>query len=1094
MKKSLLTLVMALVASVMAYAQVTTASMSGKVTDPSGEVIGANIVVVHTPSGTTYGTITNAMGVYSISGMKAGGPYKVTVSYIGDQTKVLEGLNLALGETTTLDVWLQEAADQLEEVVVLGTGSKFSAAKTGATTNISLNQITSLPTVSRSVEDIARLSPYGGNGMSFGGADGRSSNFTVDGANFNNNFGLNDNLPGGGMPISMDAFEEIQVVVAPYDVRQSNFVGGGVNAVTKSGTNTFRGSAYTYQQMHSFRSTEVAHTKVERPDNEKHIYGVTFGGPIIKNKLFFFGSYETSIAPSEVITWKATGKQDAASMQSRVNPSDLQTVSDFVNSKYGYNTGSYTSFPADETNKKILARIDWNITNNHRLALRYNYTHNEYWNAPNGSSMDGGTRASANRVSAYGFSYANTCYSMENNVHSFSFDLNSRFGDKIQNQLLATFTKSEDVRGTNSSEFPMIDILQNDYKDDGSIKTLYPYISLGYELFTYNNGVHNNTITAKDDVTLNLGNHKVIAGLSYEHQMADNAYLRNGTGYYRYNSLDDFLNGKNPVVFALTYGYNGETAPASRVQFDQFAAYVMDSWNINKKLKVDLGLRADLLKFNEDDIMTNNALLALDYNGRHIDSGKWPEAHVQISPRFGFSYDIFGDRSLTVRGGTGLFQGRLPLVFLTNMPQYSNMIQYSYSTSKAADIAKLVNSDGTVETDRAKMIERLGLPTTIKPEEGKLGSTITGTDSKFKMPVVWKSSIGFDYNLPTDMRQTVSVEYTYNETVYGLKIENWNLKTPQEMGAQQFAGADNRYIYPAKYNSKSDKVTYTSGVPAYVLTNTKKGYGQILSVQYKANPTDNLSLTASYTYTDAKEISGMPGSAASSVWQGLYSVNGPDQSGLHRSQYATPHRVLATVNYTLRNRKFKGSDSHFTLIYEGKTGGYGNYYYSNDMNGDGLAYDLLYIPKTKDELNFKSEDDREAFWAFVNQDKYMKHHKGQYAEAYAVSTPFVSRFDFRFAQDFTINTRKSNHHKLTLSLDLKNAANLFCSRWGVYKTMSPSNYGKILTYEGKTADNEPIFSIYRDKTTGEAPTKSFEYNKTYSQGWYFQLGAKYTFN
>ena len=641
MQKRLFFLVaMLLTMSLTALAQVTTSSLAGKVTldDANGEeVIGATIQAIHEPSGTRYAAVTNTSGRFTIQGMRTGGPYNVTVSYIGFQPKTVKGVNLQLGETYNLSVWLSEDANELAEVVVSGKASKFAAEKTGASTNINSSQIQNLPTVSRSITDVTRLSPYGGNGMSFAGSDGRTANFTVDGANFNNNFGLNDKLPGGGNPISLDAIEELQVVISPYDVRQTNFIGGGVNAITKSGTNTFKASAYVYHRNENMRGDAIDREQIAgaRAKDSQTTYGFTFGGPIIKDKLFVFVNGEMSKIPTIANRWQgsANGVGDADNYISRTKLSDLQAVSNHVQSKYGYDTGSWTDFPADESNYKILARVDWNITDKHHLALRYNYTKNNVWNAPNATSMDGGTRMSGARTSQYSMSFANSMYSMENIVHSFSIDLNSRFTENLSNQFLATYSKLDDVRGTNSSEFPFVDIL------DGGDNN---YMALGYELFTYNNAVHNTIWNIKDDITYYMGAHKLTAGIMFEHQMADNQYMRNGTGYYRYNSMEDFINGAAPEIFCLTYGYGGESKPAARVQFNRPGIYAQDDWNITDKLKMTLGLRVDGLFFNNKDLMTNKAILDIDYNGRHIDTGKWPGNSVAFSRRFGFTYDIIG--------------------------------------------------------------------------------------------------------------------------------------------------------------------------------------------------------------------------------------------------------------------------------------------------------------------------------------------------------------------------------------------------------------------------------------------------------------------
>ena len=1087
MQKRLFFLVaMLLTMSLTALAQVTTSSLAGKVTldDANGEeVIGATIQAIHEPSGTRYAAVTNTSGRFTIQGMRTGGPYSVTVSYIGFQPKTVKGVNLQLGETYNLSVWLSEDANELAEVIVSGKASKFAAEKTGASTNINSSQIQNLPTVSRSITDVTRLSPYGGNGMSFAGSDGRTANFTVDGANFNNNFGLSDKLPGGGNPISLDAIEELQVVISPYDVRQTNFIGGGVNAITKSGTNTYKASAYIYHRNENLRGDAIDREQIAgaRAKDSQTTYGFTFGGPIIKDKLFIFVNGEMSKIPTIANRWQgsANGVADADNYISRTKLSDLQTVSNHVKNKYGYDTGSWTDFPADESNYKILARLDWNITDRHHLALRYNFTKNNIWNAPNATSMDGGTRMSGARTSQYSMSFANSMYSMENIVHSFSIDLNSRFTENLSNQFLATFSKLDDVRGTNSSEFPFVDIL------DGGDNN---YMALGYELFTYNNAVHNTIWNIKDDITYYMGAHKLTAGIMFEHQMADNQYMRNGTGYYRYNSIEDFINGAAPEIFCLTYGYGGESKPAARVQFNRPGIYAQDDWNITDNLKMTLGLRVDGLFFNNKDLMTNKAILDIDYNGRHIDTGKWPGNSITFSPRFGFTYDILGDKSLKLRGGTGLFSGRLPLVFFTNMPTNGGMVQYQAQVN-AANAKKMgFTMDefaGGMMTDIETMknkLQSLGYPMDITPEKGAAPSSICGVDPDFKMPQVWKTSLAVDYQLPVSFPFTATVEGIFNKTINGVSISDWSI--PNVGGFARFNGADNRPIYPAGFRT---------GTKAFVLENTRRGYGWSGNVTLTAQPAEYISLMAAYTHTVSKEVTGMPGSAAESAFTYVPTSEGPNNIKLHNSQYVTPDRIVASA--TIHDK----SGNHYSLIYETWRGGY-NYSYMmvNDINSDGYNYDAIYVP-TDDEVGvgsgkfrFVSESDKQRFMDFVHQDSYLKKHQGEYAEAYSVYSPWVHRFDFSYKHDFKLNICKAKH-TLQLSLDIKNLMNLFKSSWGVMKYLNPAigSEARILKYEGVDADGYATFST---PAVINGNTETWVPNHAIGQCWYASIGVKYMFN
>jgi hypothetical protein len=1073
------------IATVM-QAQVTTSSMSGRVTDVDGAVIGATVVATHEPSGTTYGTVTNLEGRYNLNGMRVGGPYTVEISYIGYGNNITEGITLSLGENYSHNVVLQEETVSLGEVVVTALRTKFSTEKTGAVTNITNTQIENLPTVSRSIMDITRLSPYGGNGMSFAGTDGRTANFTVDGANFNNNFGLSDALPGGGNPISIEAIEELQVVITPYDVRQTNFIGGGVNAITKSGTNTFKASAYVYHRNENIRGDAVKGLQIDgaRERDRNTTYGFTLGGPIIKNKLFFFVNAEMAKTPTIVNRWRPSinGVEDPDNFISRTTESDLKRVSDFVRSEYGYETGSYTNFPADDSNRKLLARLDWNISNKHRLALRYNYTKNLSWRSPNATSMDGGTRMSEARMSKASMSFANSMYSQDNLVHSFSLDLNSRLSDNISNQFLATFSKLDDIRGSNSAEFPFIDIL----KDNQS------YMSLGYELFTWNNGVHNDVLNIKDELTYYLGNHKVVGGIAYEYKMADNAYMRNGTGYYRYTSLDDFLNGGTPEIVALTYGYDGETNPAARVRSNKIGVYAQDDWSFSERFKLSYGLRLDGLFFNNNDLMTNKAIYEIDYSGRNIDTGKWPDASIIISPRVGFVWDAIGDNSLKLRGGTGLFSGNLPLVFFTNMPTNGGMVQYQAQINASEAARKGFSMDefaGGLVTDENgnanisalyNKLASLGYPTTISPEDGTVPSAIAAVDPNFKMPQVWKTSLALDYSFPTPFPSSVTVEGIFNKTINGVSISDWSI--PSVGGFARFNGVDNRPIYPDGYRI---------GTKAFVLENTSRGYGWSSNITFNAQPTEWLDLMAAYTHTVAKDITGMPGSNAESAFTYVPTVEGPNHIKLHNSQYTTPDRLVASLTASDK------SGNHYSFIYEGWRGG-ANYSFMtvNDINADGYNYDAIYVPTDEEVANgqfrFVSEGDKTRFMDYVHNNSYLKKRQGKYAEAYSVYSPWVHRIDFSYKHDFVVNTGKARN-VLQLSLDIKNVMNLFNSSWGVAKYLNPEigTEARILKYEGVDADG---FATFSTPASISGDTKTFTPSYTLGQTWYGSIGVKYIFN
>ena len=1148
--KKLFAAVAALLIGVAASAQFTTSSIGGKVTDESGEPLaGATVVALHTPSGTQYYAVANAEGRYSIQGMRPGGPYELTVSLIGCQTVKFQDITLALGESYTQDAFLVVSALELDEVVVSATANtRFSQQKTGASVNVSNREMNELPSVSRSISDLTKLSPYA-NGMSFAGGDGRSTNFTVDGANLNNNFGLSSNLPGGGTPISIDALEEIQLVVAPYDVRQSNFVGGGINAITKSGTNTYKATAYAYYHDENLRGNKIGDTDLGERDPEMNkTFGFTVGGPIIKNKLFFFVNFESSKQPQQTIRFRAATDEEVAAGKagegniSKTAASDMQKVSEYVKKTYGYDTGSWTDFPGGIENTKILARVDWNISDEHKLSVRFNNTTNTTWYAPNGNSCDDGLRNKAfNRSSLESMAFANNMYSQQNDIMTVAGELNSRLSDRLSNRFIATYTAINDQRGSNSAIFPHIDIMDGPNREDilnGSKYSNSPMMSLGYELFTYNNGVKNNVFSIQDNITYTLGDHHIVAGASYEFQKASNSYMRNGTIYYRYASMDDFVNGRKPLSACLTIGNNGDPNPRGEVAYSQIGAYLQDEWSVAGNFKLTYGVRADMIAFDNSTILTNNAIKALDFGGQHIDTGLYANTRVQFSPRVGFNWDVMEDKSLIVRGGAGLFQGRLPLVFFTNMPQSAGMIQTSRNfaainsdgTANADGIAaidKLYDpATGKIITDVKEAAKALGINTTVTPEDGQVSlgakNSVVGVDENFRMPQQAKISLAADYTVPVNFPLTLTAEGMFTKTLYGVRLADINLndevvlaKNSDGSYVNGFAGADNR----VNYKNLPNDYKYQNLKGAYVLTNSNQGYGYTLALSAKAQPVKNLKLSASYVHTEGKEVSTMPGSAAASAFEGLYTVNGANYATLQRSRYVIPDKFTANINYFLPISIFGGDGLHLDLYYTAYSAGGYSYAYANDMNGDGNTADLMYIYPSGAEVNFvehtytngKSGDKLEtygtlsvadqiaAYDKYLAQDKYLSRHKGQYAEANAARSPFVHRFDLRVAEDFSFKVAGTKHN-FQLSLSIENLGNMLNSNWGVrkwsaYQTGTGITAITPLTYAGTDASGKPTF--YMTPTDGKIAMPESSYSKTYvspTECWQVLVGIKYLFN
>lgn len=1053
------------------FAQVTTSSISGIVTDGKGsELPGATVVAIHEPSGTKYGTITNAAGRYVLPAVRVGGPFKITFSFVGFKDLVKEGIITSLGSAANVDAALSDEGTALQEVVVTSNRSDvFSSNRTGAATNINGTQLRSLPTISRSINDFTRLTPQS-NGTSFAGRDGRYNNITIDGANFNNNFGLSDaNLPGGSaQPISLDAIEEVQVNIAPYDVRQANFTGAGVNVVTKSGTNQFKGSLYTYYRDQSFNGTKVGDTELPAAaKTTNNIYGGTIGGAIVKNKLFFFvsGEYEKNVRPG--FNWVASRPGLTGSNVSRTTAEDLERVSAFVKNQYGYETGPYEGYGDNFTlqNYKIMARLDWNINNNHKFNLRYSTVNNTDDQTINATSAPN-PRSTSSRLSQNSLTYQNSNYGFLNKVNSLAAELNSTFSSKLSNQFLATYTLAQDTRTSKSSPFPFIDI-----KKDGD-----SYISLGYELFSYNNDVKNTTVNFIDNLTYYAGKHTILAGVSYEQMYFGNSFLRYGTSYYRFNSIDDFINGATPAAYAYTYSLlPGGKLPVADLTFGQGSAYLQDDFAVNNKLKLTAGLRVDLPVYPVDPI-ENKAISALTFlNGEKINTGLWPKSKPAFSPRVGFNWS---DKGWQVRGGTGIFNGRLPFVWFTNQPTNSGMIQYTYETVNATDLAKFpFNADPAAHLDKLPKVAGQSAP-----------SSLAAVSPDFKMPQIWRTNLAVDKRIIGDIDLTV--EAIYSKDLVTVYQRNINLNNP----VGKLTGPDTRPTYTSATRRVNSAIT-----EAMVLDNTTKGGGWTITAEAKKRYR-NFFASVAYAFNNVKDLTGNPGSQAASAWSNNRAVGSLNDLPLAFSEFAVPHRVIGSASYKFEYAKHLATT--VSLFYQGSNQGRVSYVYNGDLNGDGInGADLLYVPANASEIIFEdivasgsvkytAQQQSAAFFELVDNDKYLSKRKGQYVERNAGLMPWVNRFDFRLLQDFHINV-KGQKNTLQLSVDVLNIGNLLNSKWGNRYRQVVSN-GAILRYTKLNASGQPMFQMA--EIGGKLRTETFELNPSASNTWGAQIGLRYIFN
>jgi len=1093
-----------------ASAQNTTATISGTVKDSEGEPLqSAAVLVTNNETGAFYGTVTNRFGIFSVSGLKPG-KYLVKISFLGYQEVAYDNVVVSLGKDYNFNAVLKEDNVNLPTVTIRGESTHFNETRTGQTYNVNRESMSLLPSVNRSMLDYTRLSPYSGIENTMAGRDGRVTTLTIDGAVMNNSFGLSADLPGAGTPISIDAVEEMQIAIAPYDVRQSNFTGGGINVITKSGTNTFKGTAYTYFHNEKLRGNKIDGVDLgDRVSSSHTTVGFTLGGPILKDKLFYFVNAEYVTTPGPITEYRLSqdGVGDDASKISRVTAADMDQFAAALKA-YGYDAGGYDLTNGDQTNTKVLARLDWNINNNHNLMLRYNWTGNRQWNTPNAKSTVG-AKAASDRISKNSYAFRNNCFSINDNAWSAVAELNSRLSGKMSNKFSASVSDVSNLRGSESAWFPHIDI-----RKDGDA-----FMSAGYEAFTNGTGNYVRTYNISDHIRWTLSHSIITAGLSYQYQKGATNYRMYGTGYYRYNSLEDFINQAVPAAFGMTYTYDGIDDPASRTSFGQTAAFLQAESRITDKITVTYGLRADHMQYYEP-LQTNESFKALDwtnhfyapgqapagYQAPVIDNGKWPKANIQMSPRVGFNWDVDDARTLTVHGGAGLFTGRIPLVFFATIPNSSGMLQGTVMSADPTNamLQGLQNNFLYTEEALKNYLRQQGLSMTANPNPTLNNTSITGIAGDFKLPQVFKTSLAIDYE-PDDLAfpLAVSVEGIYNKDINAVYVENYNQMSDDAAG--RFAGVDNRVNYNTVTPVQS-KVSKSGG--AMVISNTDKGYSWSLGGTLKAEPIYGLKTEFAYIHQVSMSVQDMKGSALNSAWSNDVNVNSPNELVLRPSAYVIPDKLSAMATYRLGYAKNKFMSTEIGLFYTGYTAGTYSYTYTNDMNGDGITNDLIWIPANKEDIQFVDNGtitaaaQQQAFWDFVNQDKYLSSHKGEYADANAARMPWLNRFDLHLAQNFNVGAlrgSKRSNETLQVSLDIMNVGNLLNSSWGVMRTPSACNNGKVLaTYtdnQGKPildAEGRPQFTMV--KNSEGLVSKTFDMDKSNSNCWYLQLGVKLIFD
>ena len=1076
-------------------AQVTTSSLTGTVRDAEGlELVGATISAIHQPTGTKYSTVSRTGGNFTITNMRPGGPYVVEISYVGNKTEKYEDIYLKLAEATALTSTLQKSSTALEGVVITSTARNniLNANRTGAVTNIGIRDIQRLPSVTRSLNDFLRITPQS-NGPSVGGGNYRQNFITVDGSDFNNTFGIGNNLPAGGSPISLDAIEEMSVSITPYDIRQSGFIGSAVNAVTRGGTNNFSGSVYTYWRNQNQQGNKVGKNTFTRQNLQYNQYGARIGGPIIKNKLFYFISYETEkeIRPGQFkFAATPTAPFGSASNIARPTAAELDAISQYLKTKYDYDTGPYQGYDFPSNKEKILARIDWNISDRHRFSVRYNQVLSKTPSFVSTSiSSTGITGLQGNRQDIYALHFKNSNYYQDANFYSLAAELNSSFGRKITNTFRASFTNQADPRSVDSKVFPLVDIMK-----DNRIFTTF-----GYEPFSYGNLRDVATYSFIDNLTYTTGKHNFTLGAQVDQSLTKNGFQPLGASYYRFASWDDFVNGVKPIDFALTYSLTPDYSQAfPSFKFLQLSGYVQDEINLSNKFKLTLGLRADKTSYPDvTELKTNPLLLGLTFaNGVKINTGKLPTSKVQLSPRLGFNYDVMGDRSLQIRGGTGIFTGRVPFVWIVGQSGNSGMLQVTQNFNGQA------NTPGPFNPNIGAY-----RPATVPPAGTVIPNTVTAFSSDFKNPQVWKTSLAFDKKIGQGL--ILTMEAILNKDIYNTYSTNVNLVDPQPLNVAGYP--DNRMIYPnanaQKFINKLNRtgqpdVAGTSALNAIVTGNGKTGYYFSFTTKLEKQFSKGLSAFAAYTYSLADNLYDGIGDQPFNTWSLISHVNGPNFQVAAPADYVVPSRLVAAISY--RREFFKHFGTTLSLYYEGSSDGRFSYTYGGDFNRDGANADLIYIPRNPSEITFvpltigtgstavtySAQDQSDRFFKYIAQDKYLSKHMGEYAERNGALLPWRNRVDFKFLQDIFTNVG-GKRNTLQFSLDILNLGNLLNSEWGKIKLINAS---QILVpaslLPGGTV--KPTFRLAQDRGLPVSETFSdlLSVGATYSM----QFGLRYIFN
>lgn len=1058
--------------SVLIAQGITTAELSGNISDSSNSALeGANIIAVHEPTGTTYGAISRDGGYYNIPNMKVGGPYSVTVSYIGYQNETESNLTLSLGSSSMLNFSLQVDSISLSGVDVIGEiDDVMNGNRTGAATYVGSDQVGVLPSIKRSTRDLTRLDPRSDGNFSFGGRNWLYNSISLDGSYFNNPFGLDDPAPGGqtnSEPVSLDAVEQVQVSIAPFDVREGGFTGAGINTVTKSGTNEFKSSIYNYTRNENLIGNKVGSQKVfSSPSLQYSQSGVSVSGPIIKNKLFFFVNFENEHRADPGSNYRADGT-------SRVSSSVMDTISARLKSEYNYDTGPYQDYNHNTDNVKMLAKLDWNIDEKNNLSFRMNtldasrdlhphpfvLSYNNTGRGPNASSLP----------------FRNSGYEINNELTSYALETNSMIGSNMANRFFISKNIFRDYRAPFSEPFPTIEI------GEAGVT----YTTAGHEPFSIHNILDQDVLQVSNSLTYYSGQHAITAGFNYENFKFFNSFniFRNGVffldaswaqflGGTTFSSIDAFLdstspNNENQSDFYGMVGsgpYKGE-----KIDVSQMSYYIQDKFAVNSNLNVTAGVRVDIPKYNNKPVDNPflEGLTLLDENDRPevLEQDKLPDAKALYSPRVGFNYSN-DDRSMQLRGGFGVFTGRLPFVWIGNIFSNPGNNPNLYAVGDATWNPDHVTDDGSGR----------------KVYEGEISILqqtydVNAMVSDFKWPQVQTLNLAIDKKLSNGLLGTLELIHSTDKNA--IYMRNADLVTP----VRQLS--DGRPYYGGVGSAELNSFYPGSGEGVYVIDNIDEGSSLTLSAQLRGDY-KGVKWSTSYTYLNAEN--NLQSTEIASVLYSSQPVQGdPNKPGLAPSQFGMKHRIIGSATY-----RHEWNDSRATtlglfleigegnpFIYSG-----GNRYshiYSGDVNGDGFGgNDLIYIPRDQGDINLTDPTQWSALNAFIEQDPYLSENRGKIAKRNGLLNPWFNNIDLKINNEFLLSERK-----VEVSFDIMNLANLLNSEWGVRKIANPLALSP-LTLDSWNAAGEPVFSF-------NGVEKTFVDDFSEFSRWRMQIGVRISF-